>query len=77
MLQLIPVPVGRESLSVAAVAAPAPVLLTVRVYPTEEPADTVAESGASVRFSAGHCTVIIAHPSAELAFAALAVALLP
>jgi hypothetical protein len=31
MLQLIPVPVGKLSASVAAVAVPAPVLLTVRV----------------------------------------------
>ena len=76
MLQLIPVPVGSESLNVAAVAPPAPVLLNVRVYPIEDPADTVAESAASVRLSDGHCTVVVADAWTELPFAALAVALL-
>jgi predicted ATPase len=76
MLQPIPVPAGKVSLSVADVAAPAPVLLAVSVYPIDEPAVTVAASAVFVRFSAGHCTVMVADDCTEAAFAALAVAVL-
>ena len=77
MLQPIPVPVGSGSLSVAdkaIPAVPAPVLLNVRVYPIEEPADTVAASGVSVRFSAGHRTDVVADACTEPLFPALNVA---
>jgi hypothetical protein len=54
MLQLIPVPVGKVSLSVADVTVPVPVLLTASVYPTGAPAATAAASAVFVRLSAGH-----------------------
>jgi hypothetical protein len=74
MLQLTPVPVGSGSLSVAEVAVPAPVLLTASVYPIDDPAATVAASAVFVKFSPGHCTVVVAVDWTELAFPALAVA---
>jgi hypothetical protein len=74
MLQLTPVPVGNGSLSVAAVAVPAPLLVTARVYPIEPPADTVAAAAVFVSPSAGHCTVVVADACTELALLALNVA---
>ena len=74
MLQLIPVPAGNASLSVAEVAVPAPVLLTASVYPIDAPAVTVAASAVLVRFSAGHCTVTVADDCTALLLLALTVA---
>ena len=76
ILQLIPVPDGNVSLRVADVAAPAPVLLTARVYPIAAPAATVAASAVFVRFSVGHCTVVVAEACTELLLLALRVAVL-
>jgi hypothetical protein len=76
MLQLIPVPVGKVSLSVADVAVPAPVLLAVSVYPIDAPAETVAASAVFVRLSVGHCTVVVADACFEAELLALKVAVL-
>jgi hypothetical protein len=77
MLQLIPVPDGRGSLSVATVAGPVPVLLAASVYPIDAPAATVAASAVLVRPSAGgHCTVVVADEFKELLLLALKVAVL-
>jgi hypothetical protein len=75
MLQPIPVPVGNESLRVAAVAVPVPLLLTANVYPIDAPAATVTASAVFVRLSAGHCTVAVADACTEALFPALTVAL--
>jgi hypothetical protein len=76
MLQLTPAPVGKVSLSVADVAVPAPVLLTVSVYPIAAPAVTVAASAVFVRLSTGHCTVVVADACFEAELLALKVAVL-
>jgi hypothetical protein len=74
--QLTPVPVGNGSLSVAAVAVPAPLLVTARVYPIEPPDGTVAAAAVLVSPSAGHCTVVVADACTELALLALTLAVL-
>jgi hypothetical protein len=71
--QLIPVPDGRVSLRVAAVAV-APVLPAASVNPIEVPAETLAASAVLERLRFGHCTVVVADDCTELAFAALRVA---
>ena len=76
MLQPIPVPAGKVSLSVADVAVPAPVLPTASVYPIDVPSVTVAASAVLVRLSAGHCTVVVADDCTELLLVALRVAVL-
>jgi hypothetical protein len=53
MLQLMPVPAGSGSFNVAAIAVPAPLLLTAMVYPIETPAETVAASAVLVKLSMG------------------------
>jgi hypothetical protein len=76
MLQIIPVPVGRVSASVTDVAAPAPLLPAVSVYPIDAPAVTVAASAVFVRVNVGHCTVVVADACTEAAFVAENVAVL-
>jgi hypothetical protein len=66
ILQLIPVPEGSVSLKVAAVAAPAPLLVAVSVYPIAEPASTVAASAVLERLRLGHWTVVVADTCTEL-----------
>jgi hypothetical protein len=61
MLQLIPVPAGRGSLSVALVAVPVPatlLLLTVTVYPIAAPANTDAASAVLPMLKAGAVMVV-------------------
>jgi hypothetical protein len=70
MLQLIPVPEGRGSLRVAAVAVPMPVFVAVSVYPMEEPASIVAASAVFERFRLGHWTVVVADACTVLLFIA-------
>ena len=80
MVQPTPVPDGNESLRLAEMAAPEPLLLAASVYPIEEPAATVAASAVCVRFSAGvrsgHSTVAVADACIELLLPALSVAVL-
>jgi hypothetical protein len=54
MLQLTPDPVGSKSFNVAAVAVPAPELLTAIVYPIDAPTVTIAASAVLARIRLGH-----------------------
>src|ERR687896_510127 len=56
----IPVPVGSVSLTTTLVAVPGPALDTVTVNPMASPASTWSSSACLTRFSAGHCTVVVA-----------------
>jgi hypothetical protein len=61
-------PVGTVSVNTTDLAVPGPPLLTVTVYPTVAPADTVVASATSVIVSDGHCTVIVAPAFTVAAF---------
>ena len=60
MVQGNPVPAGRESLKLALVAVPAPVLLAVTVKPMAVPALTVAASAVLLAARLGHSTASVA-----------------
>src|SRR4051794_1236558 len=58
IVQLMPPPVGSESLSETVFAVPGPLLVTAIVKPIEPPAGTEAASAVLVITSAGQFTVI-------------------